>query len=309
MKEQKMQEKSILVVGSVNVDMVVKTPRIPSPGETILGGASQKFEEGKGANQAVAANAAFGGTRFCAGVGDDSFGRDYLSSLGARGINVELVKIFKDFPTGVALITVDESGQNSITVAPGANMALSEDDMDSIDFSAFSHVLFQLENDILTVARGLNLAKKAGCETILTPAPAKILPRDMLRDIDYIVPNEIEILQIVPDCRDAEDAAQKLISSGVKNVIVTLGKRGCNLYNGCGIKHFPTYENIRPVDTVGAGDCFTGSLAGGLKICKNLERAIEFATAAASLKISKMGAQSVATLEEVKKLAAQYPSR
>ena len=309
MKEQKMQEKSILVVGSVNVDMVVKTPRIPSPGETILGGVFQKFEGGKGANQAVAANAAFGGTRFCAGVGDDSFGRDYLSSLGARGINVELVKIFKDFPTGVALITVDESGQNSITVAPGANMALSEGDMDSIDFSAFSHVLFQLENDILTVARGLNLAKKAGCETILTPAPAKILPKQMLRDIDYIVPNEIEILQIVPDCRDAEDAAQKLISSGVKNVIVTLGKRGCNLYNGCGIKHFPTYENIRPVDTVGAGDCFTGSLAGGLKICKNLERAIEFATAAASLKISKMGAQSVATLEEVKKLAAQYPSR
>lgn len=309
MKEQKMQEKSILVVGSVNVDMVVKTSRIPSPGETILGGVFQKFEGGKGANQAVAANAAFGGTRFCAGVGDDSFGRDYLSSLGARGINLELVKIFKDFPTGVALITVDESGQNSITVAPGANMALSEGDMDSIDFSAFSHVLFQLENDILTVARGLNLAKKAGCETILTPAPAKILPRDMLRDIDYIVPNEIEILQIVPDCRDAEDAAQKLISSGVKNVIVTLGKRGCDLYNGCGIKHFPTYENIRPVDTVGAGDCFTGSLAGGLKICKNLERAIEFATAAASLKISKMGAQSVATLEEVKKLAAQYPSR
>lgn len=309
MKEQKMQEKSILVVGSVNVDMVVKTPRIPSPGETILGGVFQKFEGGKGANQAVAANAAFGGTRFCAGVGDDSFGRDYLSSLGARGINVELVKIFKDFPTGVALISVDESGQNSITVAPGANMALSEGDMDSIDFSAFSHVLFQLENDILTVARGLNLAKKAGCETILTPAPAKILPRDMLRDIDYIVPNEIEILQIVPDCRDAEDAAQKLISSGVKNVIVTLGKRGCDLYNGCGIKHFPTYENIRPVDTVGAGDCFTGSLAGGLKICKNLERAIEFATAAASLKISKMGAQSVATLEEVKKLAAQYSSR
>lgn len=304
-----MQEKSILVVGSVNVDMVVKTSRIPSPGETILGGVFQKFEGGKGANQAVAANAAFGGTRFCAGVGDDSFGRDYLSSLGARGINLELVKIFKDFPTGVALITVDESGQNSITVAPGANMALSEGDMDSIDFSAFSHVLFQLENDILTVARGLNLAKKAGCETILTPAPAKILPRDMLRDIDYIVPNEIEILQIVPDCRDAEDAAQKLISSGVKNVIVTLGKRGCDLYNGCGIKHFPTFENIRPMDTVGAGDCFTGSLAGGLKICKNLERAIEFATAAASLKISKMGAQSVATLEEVKKLAAQYPSR
>ena len=253
--------------------------------------------------------ATFGGTRFCAGVGDDSFGRDYLSSLEARGINVGLVKIFKDFPTGVALITVDESGQNSITVAPGANMALSESDMDSIDFSVFSHVLFQLENDILTVARGLSLAKKAGCETILTPAPARFLPKHMLRDIDYIVPNEIEILQIVPDCRDAEEAAQKLISSGVKNVIVTLGKRGCDLYNAGGIKHFPTYENIRPVDTVGAGDCFTGSLAGGLKICKNLGKAIEFATAAASLKISKMGAQSVATLEEVKKLAAQYPSR
>lgn len=300
-----MEDRGILVVGSMNVDMVVKTSRIPSPGETLLGGVFQKFEGGKGANQAVAANAICRGAHFCAGIGDDSFGCEYLSYLRGHGIDVGLVKTFSDCATGVALITVAADGQNAITVAPGANMMLSESDMEGIDFSKFSHVLFQLENDLATVARGLKLAREAGCETVLTPAPAKILPGKMLPDIDYIVPNEIEILQIVPECEDAEDAAQKLISSGVRNVIVTLGKRGCDLYNGGGKRHFPTYEKIRPVDTVGAGDCFTGSFAAGLKVCGSLESAIELATAAASLKISKMGAQSVASLEEVRELMSQ----
>ena len=258
-----MEDRGILVVGSMNVDMVVKTSRIPSPGETLLGGVFQKFEGGKGANQAVAANAICRGAHFCAGIGDDSFGREYLSYLRGHGIDVGLVKTFSDCATGVALITVAADGQNAITVAPGANMMLSESDMEGIDFSKFSHVLFQLENDLATVARGLKLAREAGCETVLTPAPAKILPGEMLPDIDYIVPNEIEILQIVPECEDAEDAAQKLISSGVRNVIVTLGKRGCDLYNGGGKRHFPTYEKIRPVDTVGAGEGEIVMWAGG----------------------------------------------
>lgn len=300
-----MDRKNILVVGSMNVDMVVKTSRIPHPGETLLGGVFQKFEGGKGANQAVAANAICRGAYFCAGAGDDTFGNEYKSYLRGRGLDVSLIKIFKDFATGVALITVAADGQNAITVAPGANMMLSPADMQSLDFTKFSHVLFQLENDISTVEKGLELAHKAACTTILTPAPARILPESMLQHIDYIVPNEIEILQIVPDCTNSKEATEKLIASGVKNVIVTLGKRGCDLYSASGIEHFPTFEKIRVVDTVGAGDCFTGSFAAALKICNSVAEAIKLASAAASLKVSKMGAQSVASLEEVRELLAE----
>ena len=221
----------ILVVGIFVMDLIASTKKAPNSGETVIGLNFRTAPGGKGANQAVAANAICRGAHFCAGIGDDSFGREYLSYLRGHGIDVSLVKTFADCATGVALITVAADGQNAITVAPGANMMLSESDMEGIDFSKFSHVLFQLENDLATVARGLKLAREAGCETVLTPAPAKILPGEMLPDIDYIVPNEIEILQIVPECEDAEAAAQKLISSGVRNVIVTLGKRGCDLYN------------------------------------------------------------------------------
>lgn len=297
-----MSEKKILVVGSANVDMVVRTPHIPRPGETILGGDFKKFEGGKGANQAVAANAICLGTAFCAGVGNDSFGHEYVAYLRGRGLDVNLVKFCDSVPTGVALITVSADGENAITVAPGANMELSEADMEAIDFSNFDIVLFQLENRLGTVSRGLTLAKKAGCTTILTPAPAQILPKETLPNIDYIVPNEIEILEILPDYTDAKSAAKGLLELGVKNVIITLGKRGCDFYSNERIEHFDTYNNIKPVDTVGAGDCFTGSFAAALKLFGDVSQAIKFANAAASLKVTKNGAQSVATIEEIKSL-------
>ena len=294
--------KSILVVGSMNMDMVVKAARIPRVGETVLGGVFNQYEGGKGANQAVAAKTLYPDTSFCAGVGDDSIGRDYLEYLKQKNLDVSLVKVFEHSHSGVALITVGKEGNNIITVAPGANLLLSVEDMQSIDFKRFSHVAFQLENDIATVEAGLKCAKNAGCSTILTPAPAKLLDEAILENVDYLIPNEIEILQVLRGYTSMNNAAEALIKKGVKNVIVTLGASGSMLFNKDGQRKYKAHP-LRPIDTVGAGDCFAGSFMAGLKIYgDNLDEAIKLASAAASLSITRMGAQSHAKLEEVLKL-------
>ena len=173
--------------------------------------------------------------------------------------------------------------------------------MESIDFSQFSHVAFQLESDINTVEAGLKLAKQAGCITILTPAPARLLPDEMLGNVDWLIPNEIEILQVQRGFTSMKSAAESLLAKGVSNVIVTLGERGCALFNKDGEQRFSTFS-VRPIDTVGAGDCFTGAFMAGLKMFDKVDQAITFANAAASLKVTKVGAQSYASQKEVLKL-------
>jgi len=295
-------DKKILVIGSANMDMVVKSAKIPRVGETVLGGVFSQHEGGKGANQAMAAKNLYKDTLFCAGMGDDGIGREYIAYLKSRGMDTSLVKIFKGSHTGVALITVGKEGQNIITVAPGANLKLSPKDMRGIKFSEFSHVAFQLETDLDTVAEGLKRAKKAGCETILTPAPAKLLPAEILANVDWLIPNEIEILQVQRGFASMKTAAKSLLEKGVGSVIVTLGERGCALFDKRGERRFSTFS-VRPIDTVGAGDCFTGAFAAGLKIFGgDVEKAIVFASAAASLKVTKAGAQSYAPLKDVLKL-------
>ena len=293
--------KNILVVGSVNMDMTVKAARIPRVGETVLGGVFSQSEGGKGANQAMAAKNLWDDTKFCAGVGDDSIGREYLSYLKAKELDTTLVKVFKNSHTGVALITVGKEGHNIITVAPGANMLLSPADMRAIDFSQYSHVAFQLENSPETVAEGLRLAKLAGCETVLTPAPAKLLDESLLSNTDYLVPNEIEILQIQRGFTSINTAAEGAMKKGVKNVIVTVGERGCVLINKDGEKKYPAHS-VRPIDTVGAGDCFTGAMLAGFKIFGDLDSAIKMAIAASALKVTKAGAQSYCPLKDVIKM-------
>ncbi len=296
-------QKKILVVGSMNVDMVVKAERIPLAGETLLGGVFNQFYGGKGANQAVAAKTLFPQTSFCAACGRDGIGAEYLKYLKSKKMDLSLIRRDAKVHTGVALITLDKGGENVITVAAGANMSLKPADMKAIDFSKFSHVAFQLETDMKTVAEGLKLAKKAGAVTILTPAPARKIPVAMLKNIDFIVPNQHEILLIADGCKNPEEAAQKLLKQGVKNVIITLGSKGSLLINADGKFEFGTFKTKR-VDTVGAGDCFTGSLMAGLRRYDgDIKKAIVFATAAASLAVSKMGAQSFSSLSDVLKLA------
>ncbi len=294
--------KEILVVGSMNIDMVVKTARIPKPGETLLGGVFNQFYGGKGANQANAAKRLFAGTRICAGVGEDSLGEEYLKHFKAQKIDTSLVKKFKGSHTGVAVIMVGKSGENSISVAPGANMLLSPADMRKIDFSKFFFAVFQLENSFETVAEGLKLAKKAGCQTMLTPAPAQILPADMLPNIDFILPNEHEILLLQKGFKCPKKAAAALLKKGVGNVVITLGSKGSMLVNSSGETFFPAYK-VKAVDTVGAGDCFAGSLAAGLTLYGDLRKAMKLASAASAIAVTKMGAQSGGTLKEVLALA------
>ena len=296
-------QKKLLVVGSMNVDMVVKAERIPAPGETLLGGVFNQFYGGKGANQAVAAKTLFAQTSFCAACGTDAIGSEYLKYLKSKKMDISLVKRDKKEHTGVALITLDKGGENVITVAAGANLTLKPTDMKAIDFNKFSHVAFQLETDIKTVSEGLKLAKKAGCTTILTPAPAKTLPKAMLKNVDFLLPNQHEILLIQDGFDCPVKAAENLLKQGVKNVIITLGSKGSMLVNADGKFEFGTFKTKR-VDTVGAGDCFTGSLMAGLRRYNgDIKTAIKFATAAASLAVSKMGAQSFSSLKEVLKLA------
>ncbi len=298
--------KKILVIGSMNVDMVVKCARIPAPGETLLGGVFSKFFGGKGANQAVAARKLFSKVAFCAGVGaDDS--SEYLAYLKKQGLELNLIKKFKGISSGTAIITVDAKGENSIAVAPGANLKLSPNDIKKIKFKDYSHVVLQLESDMETVATALEYAKKANCTTILTPAPAQILPKKILENTDFLVPNEHEVLLLQKKKnQDFRQAAKSLIKAGVKNVLITLGKKGSLLINKDGEKTYKTFDCVKPVDTVGAGDCFTGSLAAGLNLYNgNVDKAIELASAAASLAVTKMGAQSFHSLSQVKKFISK----
>lgn len=289
----------------MNVDMVVQSERIPHAGETVLGGVFNQFYGGKGANQATAAKTLFAKTSFCSCCGKDAIGDAYVKYLKGRKIDVSLLKRDAKNHTGVALITLDKTGENLITVASGANMSLKPADLDKTDFSEFSYAAFQLEMDMKTVAEGLKRAKRARCATILTPAPARKLPDAVLKNVDFLVPNQHEILLVQEGVKDPIKAAQKLLERGVKNVIITLGAKGCMLVNADGVLGFGTYKTKR-VDTVGAGDCFTGTLMAGLeRFGGDIVKAITLATAAASLAITKSGAQNFAAEKEVLKLAAK----
>ncbi len=304
--KKKVSKKGILVIGSMNVDMVVGVDRIPNPGETLLGGKFEKHAGGKGANQAVAACKLWKNTSFCAGAGEDSLGNDYLKYLKKTGLKLGLVKKFADKPTGVALIMVASNGENIIAVAPGANMALKPVDVKSVDFSKFSHLVLQLETPLATVGEAITRAKKAGCEVILTPAPAQKLPKSWLKNIDILVPNEHEILLVQDfESKDYLVAAKGLVERGVKNVIVTLGSKGCVLVNSEGIKKYDSFK-VKALDTVGAGDCFTGALAAGLcKFGGDIDSSIVFASMAAAFAVTKSGAQSSPTEKELEKFASK----
>ncbi len=290
----------LLVIGSMNMDLSIKTRRMPRLGETLLGGTFNQNAGGKGANQAIAAHILFPKVSLCAGIGKDSMGDEYMKYLKELGIDTSLIKVFDNAHTGVAIITVVKEGENIITVAPGANLMLSPDDLKNVDFKKYTHVAFQLENTLETVSAGLNMAKSCNCTTILKASPACLLPDEILNNIDIIVANEIEIMQIMRGFTDMKKATAALLDKGIKNVIITLGARGCLLKSEKIEKRYPAHS-VRPIDTVGAGDCFTGSFMAGLKIYGDIDMAIKMANAAAALSVTKNGAQSFASLDNVLK--------
>jgi ribokinase len=287
----------IVIIGSSNMDLVVKSPRIPVKGETILGGDFIMTPGGKGANQAVAAAKLGADVYFVAKLGDDIFGRQSLSNFQKAGIRTEYVYQAKDAPSGVALITVDDAGDNMIVVAPGANLKLSPHDVEKAQSAIASSgaVTAQLEVPLETVEFAARLASDASVPFVLNPAPAQKLSAEFLRMVDVLTPNETEAGILtgveVTDENSAQIAAKDLLHSGVKAVILTMGAQGYLLATEDAVEFVPSIK-VNAVDATAAGDAFTGSLGVGLARGKTLREAALFANHVAALSVTKMGAQS-----------------
>lgn len=301
-----MVREGVLVVGSANMDMVVSTARFPRPGETVLGRSFAMFPGGKGANQAVACAKLGGNVSFIGRMGKDVFRDRLLASMRRDGVRLRRVTIDPALPTGIALITVDGTGQNQIIVASGSNMALLPADIDRhrAAFDGARVLLVQLETPLPAVQRAVVLAKRRKLAVILNPAPARRLPKSLLRMVDYLTPNESELSVLtglqVDGISSAERAARRLLAGGVKSVIVTLGAKGCMTVAPEGSRIFPSYR-VKPVDTTAAGDAFNGALAFGLAAGLSLEAAVPFANGVAALSVTRMGAQSsMPTMKEVR---------
>jgi len=289
----------IIVVGSSNTDMVIKTKRIPAPGETVLGGTFFINAGGKGANQAVAASRLGGTVSFICKTGSDIFGQQAVAGLKKENINTEFIFTDTQKPSGVALITVDENAENCIVVAPGANASLSVGDIGEIEnfIVQAEIILMQLEIPLETVAHIANFAAKNKITVILNPAPACELPDELLKNISIITPNENEAEKLtgitVTDIRTAEQAAKSLFNRGVETVIITLGAEGALLLSRDKVIHIPGYK-VNPIDTTAAGDVFNGALTMAISEKKSLEEAIDFACKAAAISVTRLGAQASA---------------
>ena len=285
--------KGILVIGSLNMDLVVKSPRMPGPGETLIGGGFQTVPGGKGANQAVAC-ARLGARTFMAGrVGQDDFGAALTSNLKKSGVQTKHVLRDKREPTGIAVIIVDAAGQNSIVVASGANGRVSPRDVQRLGdlWDSVSYVIMQLEIPLETVECTLRIARRKGVKTVLDAGPARALPRGFLKDVDILSPNEHETQAILGrPVKDYEAAAKKLLAMGPKTVVLKLGAAGCLVAHPGEIAHLPAFR-VKAVDTTAAGDAFTAALTVALSEGQSLFYAMKFANAAGALACTKFGAQ------------------
>jgi ribokinase len=305
-----MEKPRIVVIGSSNTDMIIKLDHIPRAGETILGGEFVTAAGGKGANQAVAAARAGGDIAFVARVGQDMFGEQAIAGFVKDGICVEYVTRDSSAPSGVALIFVAKDGENSIAVAGGANDRLSPQDVRKAEraIADAKVVVMQLETPLETVQAAAELATRAEVPVILNPAPARVLPDQLLKRVSILTPNKIEAELLtgiaVTDEVTAGLAADKLRARCIETVILTLGERGAFVVTASIRQLVPGFR-VKAVDTTAAGDVFNGALAVALGEGRPLLEAVRFANAAAAISVTRMGAQpSVPDRQEIESLLA-----
>ncbi|MCK6264527.1 ribokinase [Vibrio sp. ZSDE26] len=306
----------LVVLGSVNADHVLQVPSFPRPGETLHGRSYQVIPGGKGANQAVAAARLNADIGFIACVGDDAFGINIRESFKLDGMNIKGVKMQPNCPTGIAMIQVSDSGENSICISAEANAKLNADaieaDLDSIRQATY--LLTQLETPLDGIEKAALVAKENGTSVILNPAPARELPESLLACVDVITPNETEAEVLtgvtVTDNESAQEASNVLHNKGIEIVMITLGAKGvwlsrsCEQGSGRGVL-VPGFK-VDVTDTTAAGDTFNGALVTGLLEDMPLESAIKFAHAAAAISVTRFGAQtSIPTREEVDAFLAE----
>jgi ribokinase len=287
--------KSVLVIGSSNTDMVIRVKELPLPGQTVMGDDFQTFAGGKGANQAVAARRAGGNVSFLAAIGNDELGKFAFGICGSEGIDTSLIQVIDDVPSGVAMIFVSDAGENCISVAPGANRALTSEIIRRHE-SAISKadvLLLQLESPMEAVVEAVDIASRHATRCVLNPAPAAQIREETLAQLYCITPNETEAELLtgvaVGDERSAAAAAERLLQYGVENVVLTLGKNGALLCNSDGV-HRQNAPTVPVVDSTAAGDTFNGVLVTLLAEGSPIKDAIRLAVKAASLSVQTAGA-------------------
>ncbi len=290
-------KKRVIVIGSSNIDLTIRVPRLPREGETVIGRELYRTFGGKGANQAVAARKAGASVFLITKLGRDNFGDEYLNYLLSCEIPIEGI-IFDDTKsTGIALIIVDEKGKNQIAVAPGANGNLLPEEIYRFEhlFDSESILLMQHEIPMETIEEALKIARRKGATTVLNPAPGKKLRSEILEMIDIITPNETEA-EVLTDIEvkgldDADRAGARLLKMGAGIVIVTLGEKGSLLCRRSGSTYFKPFK-VKAVDTTAAGDAFNGVLVYALSVGRDIEEAILYGNAAGAITVTRIGAQS-----------------
>ncbi len=286
----------IVVVGSLNMDLIGRSPHIPAPGETVLGSDFSTAAGGKGANQAVAAARLGAQVTMVGCVGSDAYGQGLLAGLRADGVATQFVRVAADAHTGVALITVDDDGENSIVVVSGANWQLTQADVMAAEaaIAEADMLMLQLESPLEVVAFAAEMATYHGVAVLLNPAPARPLSTALLANTAYLIPNESEAALLadcaVEDMAEVKTAVFRLRQSGAANIIITMGSRGAYLHSDAESGMVPAFT-VQPVDTTAAGDAFVAGVAVAMGEKRTVTEAVRFATAVGALATTKHGAQ------------------
>ncbi len=294
----------ILVLGSLNMDLVTTVEKTPLVGQTILGNGFEKIEGGKGANQAVAIAKLGGDVKMLGMLGDDEFAQRLRDSLRANNVDIQYLMKDENTATGTALILVNADGNNSIVVIAGANHKLTSDKLKAEHFEDIDYLLAQLEVPVDTIATAFAKAKQQQIKTVLNPAPALELPKELLANTDLIVPNQTEFELLTGFSADNQEnlikGCDKLFALGVKEVLVTLGEEGAFYFNAEGVSYKKSAYRVKAIDTTAAGDSFIGGLMAKLASGSDMESAIDYAMKVAALSVTKKGAQtSIPSLADV----------